>query len=696
MEEDDVEVVRVHDKDAYLVEPTRRVFQELKVDQFDYKHIKIPRKPAWNRDMTAEEVDRNEKNAFLEWRRDIAALEEANESAKATPYEKNIDVWRQLWRVLEKCDMAVQIVDARNPLLYYTRDLINYGCEIDPSKPKLVMLLVNKADFLTEYQRRYWARYFSQQGIPFAFYSARIEQDKLDNNVSDLDDEHYDSEGDDEDEEEEEEEEALKKVLGTEESLESLAEDITSTWKEKILAELLKAKEEEKAEGKEGKVGTTAAAPRPTVVKSSYLDAEKERQRSRILTRGELMDLIDCISENMQLEAQERHGERICVGLLGYPNVGKSSVINTLLGVSKSTHGVTRVAISSTPGKTKHFQTIMLNDSIMLCDCPGLVFPSFMNSTGEMLCSGILPINQMRNCADPADVIASRVPMYLLDAAYGMKITRILDVKDDPNRPPTGTEMLAAYCKVKGYIAGQSGRWDEFRGCKDMLRDFNDGKILYVCAPPGMNVPMDRWLADIENVMARKERVAERLAVQRLKDLEEQLKNASVEDDIDDVPKAASSGAELLEGYEEGTMVFGDASYRASKKAAAAAKAGKSEEQKTTADGFVYYDDDSDDEQLGQLNAAFVDGKGGESSTKREHKRLKHWGKKNKKLRDKDPYGEANGVVSYVAYTTNRCKVGGETWERVKKQGSTKSYGSHFVRAMMPHSNVNDVPTEEA
>ena len=27
-------------------------------------------------------------------------------------------VWRQLWRVLERSDMAVQIVDARNPLLY--------------------------------------------------------------------------------------------------------------------------------------------------------------------------------------------------------------------------------------------------------------------------------------------------------------------------------------------------------------------------------------------------------------------------------------------------------------------------------------------------------------------------------------------------------------------------------------------------
>lgn len=70
--------------------------------------------------MTADEVDRREKNAFLSWRREIALLEndDNNSSRKVTPYEKNLEVWRQLWRVLERSDMAIQIVDARNPLLY--------------------------------------------------------------------------------------------------------------------------------------------------------------------------------------------------------------------------------------------------------------------------------------------------------------------------------------------------------------------------------------------------------------------------------------------------------------------------------------------------------------------------------------------------------------------------------------------------
>jgi hypothetical protein len=45
------------------------------ITNFDYEHLKIPRKPAWSRSMTAEQVERNERDAFLEWRREIAVKE---------------------------------------------------------------------------------------------------------------------------------------------------------------------------------------------------------------------------------------------------------------------------------------------------------------------------------------------------------------------------------------------------------------------------------------------------------------------------------------------------------------------------------------------------------------------------------------------------------------------------------------------
>jgi hypothetical protein len=59
---------------------------------------------------------------------------------------------------------------------------------------------------------------------------------------------------------------------------------------------------------------------------------------------------------------------RVVVGLVGEPNVGKSSTLNALLG----SH---RVAVSSHPGRTKHYQTHYVCDRLVLCDCPGLVFP---------------------------------------------------------------------------------------------------------------------------------------------------------------------------------------------------------------------------------------------------------------------------------------------------------------------------------
>jgi len=109
----------------------------------------------------------------------------------------------------------------------------------------------------------------------------------------------------------------------------------------------------------------------------------------------------------------------LAVGMVGYPNVGKSTVINALLQRK-------RVATGPTPGKTKHLQTHfievprhgggasaepveeaetteakakaeMAGFPIMLVDCPGLVFPSWRLSVEEMLCDGILPIDQMRD-----------------------------------------------------------------------------------------------------------------------------------------------------------------------------------------------------------------------------------------------------------------------------------------------------------
>lgn len=39
---------------------------------FDVEHMSVPRRPLWEAGMTAEELDSQERKAFLEWRRSIA------------------------------------------------------------------------------------------------------------------------------------------------------------------------------------------------------------------------------------------------------------------------------------------------------------------------------------------------------------------------------------------------------------------------------------------------------------------------------------------------------------------------------------------------------------------------------------------------------------------------------------------------
>ena len=113
-----------------------------------YKPLKIPRRPEWNKDMASMEINQNENLAFLNWRRDIASIEENNVKLAITPFEKNLEVWKQLWRVIEKSDLLLQIVDARNPFFYFSEDLEKYISEIGNNKQ--FILCINKSDYLSK------------------------------------------------------------------------------------------------------------------------------------------------------------------------------------------------------------------------------------------------------------------------------------------------------------------------------------------------------------------------------------------------------------------------------------------------------------------------------------------------------------------------------------------------------------------
>ncbi len=88
--------------------------------------------------------------------------------------------------------------------------------------------------------------------------------------------------------------------------------------------------------------------------------------------------------------------------MVGYPNVGKSSIINTILGKKK-------VGVANMPGKTKHFQTLILNHKVTLCDCPGLVLPKVTASISNMVLNGLYPLDTIKNYDEPIELILRRV-----------------------------------------------------------------------------------------------------------------------------------------------------------------------------------------------------------------------------------------------------------------------------------------------
>ena len=58
-------------------------------------------RPKWDANTTAEELHKAETEEFEHWRQDLGSLAEIN-NITVTPYEKNIHVWQQLWRVVER------------------------------------------------------------------------------------------------------------------------------------------------------------------------------------------------------------------------------------------------------------------------------------------------------------------------------------------------------------------------------------------------------------------------------------------------------------------------------------------------------------------------------------------------------------------------------------------------------------------
>ncbi|KAH5436282.1 hypothetical protein HBI47_074360 [Parastagonospora nodorum] len=439
-----VKIIHKDQKNPYLLSATeeRNVKRKHKENK---NRLTVPRRPKWDENTTPQELDQAERDSLLLWRRGLAELQENNDLLM-TPFERNLEVWRQLWRVIERSDLVVQIVDARHPLLFRSEDLEDYVKEVDSKKNNL--LLINKADMMTLNQRQAWADYFTEAGINYKFFSAELAKEM--NEARALEDE-SEEESDD---------------YENEDDVEEVDEEGDDLAKEAKKIDLQDKQEEDAKWVDEEAVDVPAS---------------EEDERTRILTTEDLESLF--LEHAPDVDTGPGGEKRkTSIGLVGYPNVGKSSTINALIGAKK-------VSVSATPGKTKHFQTIHLSEKVVLCDCPGLVFPNFATTKAELVCAGVLPIDQLREYTGPAGLVAQRIPQPFLEALYGMKM-HIRPQEEGGTGIPTSDEVLRAYAIARGFSTQGLGQPDESRAARYVLKDYVKGKLLF-CHPPPVDPPID-------------------------------------------------------------------------------------------------------------------------------------------------------------------------------------------------------------
>ncbi|TKY85160.1 hypothetical protein EX895_006240 [Sporisorium graminicola] len=173
--------------------------------------------------------------------------------------------------------------------------------------------------------------------------------------------------------------------------------------------------------------------------------------------KGSLIQLL------RQFSVLHSDKKQISVGFVGYPNTGKSSIINTLK--KKKVCNVAPI-----PGETKVWQYISLMRRIYLIDCPGIVPVSAHDSETGTVLKGVVRVENLETPAEHIPALLSRVKPEYIRRTYNLE------------KWSNSEEFLGQIAKRMGKLL-KGGEPDLETVAKMVLNDWIRGKIPFFVAP---------------------------------------------------------------------------------------------------------------------------------------------------------------------------------------------------------------------